>query len=72
MNSPTLKTLFRNLLADIPSEIDLTELTPKNAGNLDKILSILQHLRTEESDPVVIELESLIDQIHIISGEYLP
>ena len=72
MNSPNLKYLLRNLLSEIPTTIDLTEVTTETACPLEKALSTIQTVRMEESGPVVEELESLINQIHMISGEYHP
>jgi hypothetical protein len=70
INSPNLKTLLKNLLSTIPETIDLTEITSETAAPLKTVLSLIQQVRVEESGPVVDELESLIDQIHVISGEY--
>ena len=70
MNSPNLKTLLRNLLKGIPTDIDLTEITAETATPLESALSILQQIRTSESGSIIIELENLINQIHYISGEY--
>ena len=72
MNSPTLQTIFRNLLSEIPSENDLTDITQETCVPLEKVLSLLEEVRTKESGPVTQELEMLIDQIHRISGEYHP
>ena len=72
INSPTLETLFRNILSGIPCETDLTDLTEQTSLPLEKALSLLQEVRTMESGPVTQELETLIDQIHMISGEYRP
>jgi hypothetical protein len=69
-NSPDLKTLFRNILNEIPETTDLSEITPETAATLEKTLSALQQVRTEESGLAAIQLEHLIDQIHEISGEY--
>ena len=70
MNSPNLKTLLRNLLTGIPTDIDLTEITTDTAAPLESALSIIQQVRTSESGSVITELENLINQIHLISGEY--
>jgi hypothetical protein len=72
INSPTLKTFFQNLLADIPADFNLTEVTSEIVAPLDKSLSLIQQVRTEESGQVVTELESIIHQIHVVSGEYSP
>jgi len=72
VNSPTLETLFRNLLSEIPRETDLTDVTEESSLPLEKVLSVLQEVRTTESGPVTQELEMLIDKIHMISGEYRP
>jgi hypothetical protein len=70
MNSPSLQILLRNLLSAIPTSTDLTEINTEMAPALENALSLIQQVRTEESGPVVGELEDLIDQIHTISGEY--
>jgi hypothetical protein len=70
MNSPNLKTLLRNLLTGIPADVDLTDLTAETATPLESALSIIQQVRTSESGSIIEELENLIDQIHLISGEY--
>jgi hypothetical protein len=72
MNSPSLKILLQNLLSDIPTSIDLSELTTETSTALETALSIIQKVRTEESGPVINDLENLIDQIHMVSGEYQP
>jgi hypothetical protein len=72
MNSPNLKFLLRNLLSKIPSTVDLSEITTETVAPLEKALHLVQQVRLEESGHVVAELEALIDQIHIISGEYHP
>ena len=72
MNSQTLKILLQNILSGIPKDIDLTELTTETASSLDHALSLIQQVRTKESGPAVNELESLIDAIHTVSGEYHP
>jgi hypothetical protein len=70
MNSPSLQILLRNLLSAIPTSTDLAEIDTETAPSLENALSLIQQVRTEESGPVVGELEDLIDQIHMISGEY--
>jgi hypothetical protein len=70
MNSPSLQILLRNLLSAIPTSTDLAEIDTETAPALENALSLIQQVRTEESGPVVGELEDLIDQIHTISGEY--
>jgi len=72
MNAPALQTLFHNILSPIPKSIDLTEITTETATPLESALSILQQVREQESGPVIDQLESLINQIHLISGEYHP
>jgi hypothetical protein len=70
MNSPSLQILLRNLLSAIPTSTDLTEINTETAPALENTLNLIQQVRTEESGPVVAELEDLIDQIHTVSGEY--
>ena len=70
MNSPTLKILLQNILSGIPKNIDLAEITTETAPSLDHALSLIHQVRTTESGPAVAELESLIDSIHTVSGEY--
>ena len=70
MNSPALKVLFRNLLSNIPSNTDLTEINTETAAPLESALSLMQEVREKESGQVVAELEALIDRIHKVSGEY--
>jgi hypothetical protein len=70
LNSPTLKPLLRNLLKGIPTEIDLTEVDSETEPALETALRQIHQVRTEESGPVVTELECLMSQIFAISGEY--
>ena len=72
LNSSVFRTFFRNLLRDVPEGIDLEEeeLPTNEVASLEKALSLIQQVRTEESGQVVNELENLIDQIHTIAGEY--
>jgi len=50
--------------------MDTMSLSDEDALKLDKALSLIQQVRTEESGPLITELEDLINQIHVISGEY--
>lgn len=70
MSSPNLKTLLRNLLTGIPTDVDLTDITTETAAPLESALSMIQQVRTSESGSIIEALENLIDQIHLISGEY--
>jgi len=70
MNSPTLKVLFRNLLANIPADADLTEINTETAAPLESALSVMQEVRETESGQAVEELEALIDRVHKTSTEY--
>ena len=70
INSPHLKVLLRNLLVDIPTTTDLTELNTETAAPLESVLSLMQQVRETESGQVVAELETLIDRIHTVTGEY--
>jgi hypothetical protein len=72
MNSPNLKTFFRNIMGGIPTSIDLTEVNKETAGPLEDALSLIQQVRTKETGVAAAELEALINQIHMISGEYHP
>jgi hypothetical protein len=58
------------LLRDIPDELDLAQVTNNDTVKLEKALALMQQARTEESDQVVTELEDLINQIHLLTGEY--
>src|SRR5271156_5695977 len=42
ITSPALKTLFRNILANIPTATDLTEINTDTAGPLESALSLIQ------------------------------
>ena len=70
MNSPTLRILLQNILSGILKDIDLSEITTETAPSLDHALSLIHQVRSTESSPAVAELESLIDAIHTVSGEY--
>jgi hypothetical protein len=70
MNSADLKPFLRNLLSEIPNPVDLSEITNETSGPLNKALSILHEIRTKEVGPVTRHVESLIDQIYMVSGEY--
>lgn len=72
MSSPTLKILLQNIVSGIPKDIDLTELNSETASSLERALSLIHQVRTTESGPAVNELESLIDAIHVVSGDYHP
>ena len=52
--------------------MDLTEVTTETDKSLETALSLIQQIRHEETGPVIEELEILINQIHLISGEYRP
>jgi hypothetical protein len=72
MNSPDLKPLLRTLLQDIPTQTDLSEVTSENSAPLDKALSSLQEIRTQEIGPVTTTLETLIEKVYMTTGEYHP
>jgi uncharacterized protein YicC (UPF0701 family) len=70
INAPALKTLFRNLLKDIPTTTDLTEINTETAVALESALSVMQQVREKEGGQVVEELEAFVDRVHTVSGEY--
>lgn len=70
LNSPNLSVFLKNILSEIPSGTDLNDVTIQSTAAIEKALSLIQQVRTEESGTVVADLESLIDQIHHVSGEY--
>ena len=72
MNSPEVQPLLRNLLSGIPGSIDLSEVSAETSAPLDKALSILHEIRTREAGPITSHLETLIDRIYMVSGEYHP
>jgi len=72
MNSPELQPFLRNLLSGIPKSVDLSEMSIETSTSLDKALSLLHEIRTEEVGPITSHLETLIDRIYMVSGEYHP
>ena len=70
LNSPSLRHLFQNLLTGIPTSIDLKEVDSDTEPSLENALRLIDQVRTTETGPVVSELESLMEKICIISGEY--
>ena len=72
INSPDLKPLLRTLLQDISAATDLSEVTAETSASLDKALSSLQEIRTQEVGPITATLETLIEKVYMITGEYHP
>jgi len=72
MNSPELQPFLRKLLSGIPKSIDLSEVSAETSTPLDKALSVLHEIRTGEAGPITTHLETLIDRIYMVSGEYHP
>jgi hypothetical protein len=72
MKSPDLKPLLRTLLQDIPPSIDLSEVTISTSAPLDKALSSLHEIRTQEIGPITTSLETLIEKVYMTTGEYHP